>query len=440
MPSPPEPPREPWVGRGRRTDGALFARAVLQHFRGERIGLRAAALTYLSIFALVPLVTVSLVLLVSLHQTEFAASVHAFIREVLAPGVRDSSAALLERFLHAASSRAASSLSLATLALTAGTLLRGLDVSLNELWGVRKQRPWALRLFHYGLALTLGPLLLAVSLAGTYAARAALVLARVPAGLFYGVAVAAPVLALTLLYAFAPNAPVRLRSAFAGGLVAGIGWTVAKYGYARFAAHTFQYNLLYGSLGAAPLFLVWVYLSWLLVLFGARLAYAVQHAAYRDTWPLYELHPLGRELLAGRTAQVLAQAWREGLLPMSLGNLSRRLSVPVDTVLGVVEPLAREGLLRLDGKHGVHLAKSPDVLTLADAVAAVRGAVTLPQLQPLLEKAPSLRQLEAELVTAAAQVQATLSVWTWTALANLEAAPPAGSASLARSPKDERNP
>lgn len=429
-PGPPEPGERARAEPGYyRATAAPAMRAALRHFRGDDIGLRAGALTYISVFSLVPLVTLALLLLSSLHQEQFHDRLDTFVKEALAPGVapgiRQGSAALLEGFIHAASSRAASLMSFLTLVFTAGTLLKNLDTSINDLWAVRKKRPWPTRVFHYGLALTLGPPLLAFSLVGTMELRAVLAGAHVPHALLWLGSFCSPVLGLWVLYLYAPNAPVRVRPALGGALVAGLGWSLAKVAYAAFAAQTFRYNLLYGSLGAAPLFLLWVYLSWLLVLTGARVAYAIQHAAYRDTWPLFELHPHGRELLAARIGQTLAQAWSEGSLPLTPARLATTLRIPEDTLLPVLDLLEHAGLVLRVENAGIHPSRDPSDLNLADTCAAVRSAPTPPQLQPLLDKSQELTEVEGLLRAADALASGRLREVSWTRLAGLDSQPPA---------------
>src|SRR5207248_8399970 len=114
------------------------------------------------------------------------------------------------------------------------------------------------------------------------------------------------ILVFTGIYKLAPHAPVRGRSALSGGIVGGLAWEIARHGYASFAALAFNYNPLYGSLSAAPLFLMWIYVSWWLMLFGARLSYAVEHAAFRGEFMDLITHPRARELVAARVAQLTA--------------------------------------------------------------------------------------------------------------------------------------
>jgi membrane protein len=118
---------------------------------------------------------------------------------------------------------------------------------------------------------------LGVSVLATNSAQAA-VQTSLPSGVLALVPWATSAFALFFLYFAVPNAKVRLRAALAGALVAATAWEIAKRLYTFGATHSFRYDAIYGSLGAIPLFLLWLYVSWIVVLFGARLAYALQYA------------------------------------------------------------------------------------------------------------------------------------------------------------------
>ncbi|WP_425537555.1 YhjD/YihY/BrkB family envelope integrity protein [Myxococcus fulvus] len=369
-----EPAQATQVGRFA-TDTFLAARTVAQGFRGENLRLRAAALTYISMFSLVPLLTVGLVLLNAFHQDRFEERLRFVVREMLAPGVQEKSAAVLNQLLEQSNSVAIGSVGFLAILLSAGSLLRHIDGAVNELWGIRRQRPWGTRLLIYSGLLLLGPVFLAASLTGTRAVRG--VLQSLP---FASVLIALgttliAVVGLTLLYFWTPYAHVRVRSALAGGLVAGLGWILAKSVYAEFAARSFRYNLLYASLSALPLFLAWVYVSWLVLLFGARLAYAVEHTAFRDSLFAFGTHPRAHELVASRIAQETTLTWVDGGPAPTPRVLATRLRVPESLVHEVVDRMVTAGLLERLRRGGLRPARDPASLTLADTTLAVHGVM-----------------------------------------------------------------
>ncbi|WP_225410843.1 YhjD/YihY/BrkB family envelope integrity protein [Stigmatella hybrida] len=368
------PVAETSVGRFA-TDIFLGARAVARDFQGENISLRAAALTYISVFSLVPLLTVGLALLQALHQEGFQRRMRSAIHLALAPGIREESSEFLNRFLNPAHSIALGSVGFVALLFSAGSLLRHIDGAVNEVWGIRRQRPLLTRVCIYLGLLLLGPILLAVSFSGTGAVRALIVNAGFSIAPQIALATTALLLvsSLTLLYYGTPYAKVAVRSALAGGLMAGLGWVLAKQLYEEFAEQTFRYDALYGSLSALPLFFAWIYVSWLIILCGARLSYAVEHAAFRDSLWAFGTHPRALELVAARAAIDATRAWMDGLPPPLPRQLAAQLRVPESFVHDAIERMEKAQLLAFTRKGGICPARDPSELTLADVAFAIHG-------------------------------------------------------------------
>ncbi|HSP80641.1 MAG TPA: YhjD/YihY/BrkB family envelope integrity protein, partial [Myxococcaceae bacterium] len=224
-----------------------------------------------------------------------------------------------------------------------------------------------------------GPLMLALSFTGTGVVRTFLESAHAPllSGLFellFGfLSPLSTVGGLTLLYYVTPNTHVRFRSTLAGGLVAGVAWGVARQVYTQVAAYSFRYNPLYASLGALPMFLAWLYVDWLLILVGARLSYAVEHASFRDSLWAFGSHPRARELVGARVAQEASLCWYDGGPPPLPRPLARHLRVPESLVLEVVDDLEKAGLVERQRRGGIRPARPPEELTLADLTLAVHG-------------------------------------------------------------------
>lgn len=356
-------------------DVTLAGWAVARGFRGEKISLRASALTYISIFALVPLLTVALALVERFGRTDLHAQVREFLLDLLAPGIAEESAATLDQFLSSASTTAAGSVGFAVLIVSAGTLIKNLDTSLHEIWSVRRRRPAHVRLAIYAGVLLLGPILLALSLAGMGVLRA-WVTPVVPfsADVLTAATALVAVAGFTFMYLVGPNVDVRFRSAFAGGLVAGLAWDVAKHVYGEVAASLFRASPVWGSLTAIPLFLTWIYVSWLLLLFGARLAYAVQYTWFRAGVPDLAAFPRSDALIAARLAALLAEADRHEVRQLTVRGLPRALGLTKDALEPVLDRLLRAGIVRLLPGGRVEAGRPLAELTLADTALAVGAA------------------------------------------------------------------
>jgi membrane protein len=157
-------------------------------------------------------------------------------------------------------------------------LLMIIETAFNHMWYVARGRRFIHRIINYWALLTLVPLLLG---AGLYITTTYSVLVRFEAGIL---AVIGPLIsyllstvALFLLYLVMPNAKVQVRAAIAGAMVASLVWTFAKWGFGAYVTELIPYQTIYGVLGLIPLTVFWIYVSWLIVLFGLQLSFVIQH-------------------------------------------------------------------------------------------------------------------------------------------------------------------
>lgn len=375
-PSPATPERS--STRRALVNAGRFVRGLWHSFRGESVTLRAGNLTFISITSLVPLIGVAVALLNAFGARALEKRLRIFVNDLLAPGVASQSDAFFNQFFSVAGARTVGGLSFVIILVSAGILLRHLDAALNEVWAVRKSRPLYVSLGLYLGLLLGGPLLLAVLLTGTTGLKKVFLGFHFPfsaQAVVLGASVTA-VFALTLLYKLAPHAPVRWRSALAGGAAAGLTWEVARHTYGGIASLALQANTVYGSLGIAPLFLMWIYLSWCIVLFGARLAYAVEHADFRGEFLDFTTHPRTRDLLAARVAAQTALAMANSAPGPTARELSFKLNVPGALVSDIVRQLAAAGLVVVDPAGHIRPARDPGELTLAELSEAVGGSLS----------------------------------------------------------------
>jgi membrane protein len=346
--------------------------AVFLGYRGEALALRAGNLTFITITSLVPLVAVIFSLLHAFNAKRIDPLVLKFFEDILSPGGRAQSEQTIRTFLSAANSRTAGSLSFLVVLVSAGLMLRHLDASLNDIWRVRQKRPILVSLGLYAGVLFVGPILIALSLLGSEGLKRFLGWLEFPfsaQAYFLGSAVAA-ISVFTTLYKIAPHAPVPWKSALTGGAVAGIAWEVARHVYGGIASLFFSANKVYGSLGIAPLFLMWIYVGWYIVLSGARLAYAVEHADFHDTFRDLLEHPRSNELIASRIAEEVARSAIDKTKAPSSRILATNLRLPEQRVREIVQLLVDAHLL-VEDKGKLKPARDLRTLTLADISAAV---------------------------------------------------------------------
>jgi membrane protein len=246
-------------------------------------------------------------------------------------------------------------------------------------WAVRQRRPFLVSVGVYAGVLLFGPLFLSVSLVGSEGAKHLIEWLELPfSSEAYQLASAAGgVLVFSLLYKFAPHAPVPWKSAFIGGAVAGLAWEAARHVYGGIASLILNANMLYGSLGVAPLFLMWVYIGWYIILAGARLAYAVEHADFHDEFSDLARHPRSQELVGARIAELLTAAVLEGSPGLTTRALAARLSMPEQRIIELTQLLEKAELLARTQQGELAPARDPATLTLADVSMAVGGTARL---------------------------------------------------------------
>ena len=260
-------------------------------FREDRLGVTAGSLTFTTTIALVPLLTVMLALFSAFPvfarfrkalETQFLSGL---VPEVIAKQVM----LMLTRFSGKASQLGG--VGLIALGLTAMFLMLTIDHTLNAIWRVRSRRPIAQRVLVYWAALTLGPLLIGVSLSLTsYVLSASRGwVGELPGGV--GVLLGLIVFAVqtagfAALFRYVPNTHVRWEHAASGALFVSVGLELAQRVLALYLSNVPVYATVYGAFAALPIFLIWMYLSWLIVLQGAVVAaYAPSLLSRVKRWP-----------------------------------------------------------------------------------------------------------------------------------------------------------
>lgn len=257
-------------------DMLQLAREILAHFRDVR-GLRvASALSFTSLLALVPLVTVvfSMLSLFPVFET-WSVRVEDFLFSQFVPTAGDA----VRQYLHEFSSKAGqlTAVGLLFLLLSSLLLLSTIEDSFNDIWKVPRGRQLFHRLLVYWAVITLGPVLITASLSMSSALLSLSVFDdSILAGATSQVLRYLPFLlelgAFILFYKAIPNTEVSLRHAFIGGVVATVLFETAKYGFAAYILNFRSYQLIYGALATVPIFFLWIYLSWVVMLIGAVVA------------------------------------------------------------------------------------------------------------------------------------------------------------------------
>jgi membrane protein len=264
--------------------GAVFA---LRRFYADASLQAASSLTYTTLLSLVPLLAIAFAIFAAFPAFEGArAQLEAIVFENLVPGVGGDIQAHLTGFLENAGQLG--TVGVVGLGLSAVLLLGTIEATFNRIWRVRRPRPVVVRFLLYWGVLTLGPLLIGAGITLTTdifsVARQGLDQAGLDASRFSMEAggfgdqiwsILLQTVLFTVLFMVVPNRRVVWRDALIGGAVSGIGFQFLKIGFAWYLANVFTYQAIYGAMAAFPIFLIWLYLSWCVVLLGATFAASV---------------------------------------------------------------------------------------------------------------------------------------------------------------------
>ena len=359
---------------------AAFALYSLRRFNADGCFAASGALSYTTLVSLVPLAVIALG---SLSSFPILAPVRerllGLAMENFVPSIGSQAAWWFRTFADSATQTTA--IGAAGIAATGILLLVTVEDQLNLIWRVTAPRPWGQRLLAYWTLITLGPLLIGVSLSlSTYfeiAARQAgfgeQALAWFASSWLHGAARAVPALlefvALTLLYGLIPNCAVRWRDGALGAVIATLTIEILKVGFSIYIGATSFYSTVYGALAVIPIFLLWMYISWMAVLLGAVVAAALPN--WRIDQRIGKV-PAGGVQLALSLALIaaLARAQRRGET-RSTPALAAELGVATTVIDEHIEPLAEAGFAAHTQSGRWVLAWSPETATLHDLYKAL---------------------------------------------------------------------
>ncbi len=259
-----------------------FSIRVIDRFLGDKCIQRASALAYASLLAIVPMVALGFSVFTSFQAFDtMAGSVRDSLLHYLLP----TSQKAVQDYLGTVADKttAISVFGVIGLLFTATALLNTIEEAFNDIWRITRARAWLSKFITFWATLTLAPILIGASITITSYFTALPVIRHVAEGASY--ISQAPFLvpwmmsslAMASLYTVLPNTSVPFRYAAVGGLVAGALFEWAKFGFAFYVTEVANYERLYGALSTLPIFLIWIYLIWVIVLLGSEIAFCLQH-------------------------------------------------------------------------------------------------------------------------------------------------------------------
>lgn len=360
-------------------------RTLRERFDEDHLGLTAGSLTFTSLLALVPLLTV---MLAAFSAFPMFASLQAalekyFLVNLVPPGIAEPVLLSLTQFT--AQARGLGTAGLLFLLGSALALMLTIDQTLNAIWRVRKARSLTQRVLVYWAALTLGPLVLGLSLSLTSYALLPnrSLLSVLPGGVQLLVAALQFLLMATMaaaVYHYVPNTPVRWRHAWAGGLFVALAFEGAKAALGWYLKTVPTYSMLYGAFATVPILLLWVYLVWVIVLLGAVVAaYAPSLQAQVVRRPQT---PGWRFEIALDLLRLLALAREAAPRGLALATLARRLRADPLQLEPVLEALQQIDWVGQLDEPATAASPGPRLVLLCDpastSVQALADALLLP--------------------------------------------------------------
>ncbi len=354
---------------------------LVRELLGGQLNLRAMSLVYTTLLSLVPLLAVSFSVLKGFGvHNQIEPMLYNFLKP-LGPG----GAGLAEKiviFVDNVEVGVLGSVGVILLIYTVIALLQKIEKAFNYVWQVEHLRPIVRRISIYLSVVLMGPVMLFIATVLSSDIARRLIAIKPFTTVLLSAGELLPYflvcLAFTFIYIFMPNTRVQVRAALVGGVIAGILWKITGWGFSVFIASSSKYAAIYSSFAILILLLIWLYMSWLILLVGSQIAFFVQYPKYMTlNREQLVLSNRLRERLAIQIMYLVASDSYHNRPPWCLDALVDRLDLPKESVQRVVSILVEYGYLaEVAGEDPpVYLpAHAIEAMQLADMLADVRQA------------------------------------------------------------------
>ena len=387
-------------------------------FGQDQCPLRASALTFYSILSIVPVVAMAFgiakgfgfqEILENQLMEKFSGQEDVMIRVV------DFAHSLLEN----TKGGMIVGIGIIVLLWTVIKLLAHIEGSFNDIWEVKKSRSYGRKFSDYLSIMLISPLLIIMSSSATVfiTTKIALITEKVALiGMFspmiFFMLKLIPYFLVWILFIFTyilmPNTKVNFSAGFIGGIIAGTIFQAAQLAYILFQVGVAKYNAIYGSFAALPLFLIWMQLSWLIVLFGAEISFSYQYVDTYEFEPdLRQISPAFKRLLTLQVANRVISTFSKGKMPLTASNLSQALEIPIRLVQQLLDELVESEIFSItEIKENEKLAYQPardiNIITIKSIIEALehKGVDNIPVAQT-----PELQSLSEVLSTFSDEIE-----------------------------------
>jgi membrane protein len=359
-----------------------YPAALIRDWLSGDISIRAMSLAYTTLLSLVPLMVFSFAILKGLGaRADLRLIVHEFFRPVGSAATQLTESVM--QFVANMRGELLGSIGLAFLVYTVITTIQKVETSFNFVWRVERPRSFGRRFAEYLSVMILAPILLALAIGLLGSAEnspvarwlhAVAPFAAILSVLGSIVPYAIVTVVFTCMYAFIPNIRVQFRAALIGGVTAGIIWALVGKVFTAVILYSSQLVAVYSGFAIVLTTLIWVYLSWLILLIGAQLAFYVQFPQYlRHGQETIELTGSDREQVGLSIMYLIGRDYGAGKRYWNAGRLAAELDVPGIALAPVLARLERAGFIVVTEQELFVPGRDPEGILLADIVDAVRS-------------------------------------------------------------------
>ncbi len=357
---------------------------AIREFTEGQLTLRAMSLVYTTLLSIVPVIAISFSVLKAFGvHNEVAAPILLRFLEPLGDKGKEITWQIIG-FVENMKVGVLGSLGLGLLIYTVVSVIQKIESSFNFIWRIKKPRSIARRFSDYISLILIGPILMFTALGLTASFMSNTIVQKIvsiePFGtVFYSFAEKTPYLivcaAFTFLYMFVPNTKVKFVSALVGGILAGILWETAGWAFASFVVSSTKYAAIYSGFAILLMFMIWLYLSWLILLVGAQVSFYHQYPYFLTTTNevLHISHRL-REKLTFLIMYNIGYNFYHSKKPLTLNALVEHLKLPVDAVAEMITILQKNSILIETGDDPPAYIPSRDLetITLRELLNAAR--------------------------------------------------------------------
>jgi len=361
------------------------AHVAARLFTQGELSMRSKSLVYTTLLSIVPLLAVSFSVLKAFGVHN---KIEPTLLRFLAP-LGENGPEITARIIGFVSNMKVGvlgSVGLAVLLYTVTSVIGQIEGSFNFIWKVKKPRPLLRQFSNYVSIILVGPLLVFSAMGLTATVMSSSVVQRLVGigGLGLVVFISGKLLpfvftcaAFTFMYIFVPNVKVKLRAGLVGGVFAGILWELSGWGFAKFVVTSTRYSAIYSGFAILIMFMLWVYVSWLILLVGSAVAFIHQHPQYlMSREDLVRLSNRMKERMTFSVMYLIGRNYHESGPAWTLDGLVDRLGLPVERVQDTLDELEKRRILvKTDDEDPYYLpARDMETIQLSEILIAARTA------------------------------------------------------------------